>query len=57
MIAGAEGLGHMMAVAYRTLDTADMFVAIVTVSIIGLLLDRGFLAARARLLAWSPEER
>lgn len=57
MIAGAEGLGHMMAVAYRTLGTADIYVAIATVSIIGLLLDRGFLATRARLLAWSPEER
>ncbi len=56
MIAGADGLGHMMAVAYRTLDTADMYVAIVTISLIGFLLDRTFLLARRRLLAWGPEE-
>ena len=56
MIAGADGLGHMMAVAYRTLDTADMYVAIATISLIGFGLDRTFLFARGRLLAWSAEE-
>jgi ABC-type nitrate/sulfonate/bicarbonate transport system permease component len=55
MIAGADGLGHMMAVAYRTLETSDMYVAILTISIIGFLLDRTFLAARGRLLSWSAE--
>lgn len=57
MIAGADGLGHLMAVAYRTLDTSDMYVAIITISIIGYVLDRTFLLARSRLLAWSAEER
>ena len=56
MIAGADGLGHMMAVAYRTLATPDMYVAILTVSLCGYLLDRALLATRGRLLAWSPEE-
>ena len=56
MIAGADGLGHLMAVAYRTLDTSDMYVAIITISVIGYLLDRTFLLARRQLLAWSPEE-
>ncbi|MGH3441767.1 MAG: ABC transporter permease [Nitriliruptorales bacterium] len=56
MIAGANGLGHMMAVAYRVLNTPDMYVAIVTVSLIGFGLDRTFLFVRSRLLAWSPEE-
>jgi ABC-type nitrate/sulfonate/bicarbonate transport system permease component len=53
MIAGANGLGHLMAVAYRTLDTPAMYVAIITVSLVGFVLDRAFLAARGRLLAWS----
>jgi ABC-type nitrate/sulfonate/bicarbonate transport system permease component len=53
MIAGANGLGHLMAVAYRTLDTPAMYVAIITVSLVGFALDRAFLAARDRLLAWS----
>jgi NitT/TauT family transport system permease protein len=56
LIAGADGLGLMMGVAYRTLQTADMYVVIVTVSLIGFFLDRMFLFARSRLLAWSPEE-
>jgi ABC-type nitrate/sulfonate/bicarbonate transport system permease component len=57
MIAGADGLGHVMAVAYRTLATPDMYVAIVAVSLLGYALDRTFLLVRRRLLAWSAEER
>ena len=34
-----------------------MYVAIVAVSITGYVLDRAFLFARRRLLAWSAEER
>lgn len=56
MIAAADGLGSMMAVGYRTLTTTDMYVAIVTVSALGYLLDRAFLVGRRRLLAWSAEE-
>ncbi len=56
MIAGADGLGQMMAIAYRTLQTADMYVVVVTISLIGFALDRLFLFARGRLLAWSAEE-
>lgn len=57
MIAGADGLGHVMAVAYRTLATPDMYVAILTISLVGYALDRTFLLARRRLLAWTAEER
>ena len=55
MIAGSDGLGHQMVVGWRLLRTADMYVAIVVISIIGFTLDRTFLALRARLLAWSDE--
>jgi len=57
MIVGSAGLGHMMAVAYRTLETRDVYIAVVAISLIGFALDRTFLAARRRLLAWSPEEQ
>ena len=57
LVAGPDGLGHVMAVAYRTLDTPTMYVAIIAISLIGYGLDRAFLLARRRLLAWSPEER
>ena len=53
MIAAADGLGHMMAVAYRTLDTPAMYVAIVATSLLGYVLDRSFLLARRRLLRWT----
>lgn len=56
LIVGADGLGRTMAVAYRSLNTADMYVAVVMVSAIGFVLDRLFLAARTRLLAWTVEE-
>jgi ABC-type nitrate/sulfonate/bicarbonate transport system permease component len=56
MLAGADGLGHLMAVAYRTLETPTMYVAILAISLIGYALDRTLLLARRRLLAWSPEE-
>lgn len=55
LIVGADGLGHSMAVAYRTLATADMYVAIVVVSAVGFALDRLFLLVRTRLLIWSVE--
>jgi NitT/TauT family transport system permease protein len=55
MIASADGLGQMMAVSYRTLHTADMYVAVITVSLIGLAMDRTFLWVRSRLLGWSAE--
>jgi ABC-type nitrate/sulfonate/bicarbonate transport system permease component len=57
LIVAADGLGHMMAIGYRTLGTADMYVAVVAISAIGFTLDRLFLLARARLLAWSAESR
>jgi ABC-type nitrate/sulfonate/bicarbonate transport system permease component len=57
MIAGSDGLGHLMAVSYRTLDTPAMYVAVITISVIGFGLDRAFGVVRSRLLAWSPEER
>lgn len=56
LIAATDGLGHLMAVSYRTLDTPGMYVAIVAVSFLGYALDRTFLFTRARLLAWSDEE-
>jgi ABC-type nitrate/sulfonate/bicarbonate transport system permease component len=55
MISAANGLGHLMAASYRTLDTPTMYVAILTVSIAGYVLDRTLLLARRRLLRWSEE--
>lgn len=55
LIVGADGLGTTMALAYRTLQTADMYAAVVLISAIGFVLDRLFLVTRAALLGWSAE--
>jgi ABC-type nitrate/sulfonate/bicarbonate transport system permease component len=55
LIVSADGLGHAMAVSYRTLATADMYVAVVIIALLGFLMDRLFIVARARLLSWSTE--
>ncbi len=55
MIAAADGLGHLMAISYRSLDTPGLYVAMLAVSILGYALDRAFLFARRRLLRWSDE--
>lgn len=55
LIVGSDGLGRSMALAYRTLETADMYVAVVAMSAIGFVLDRLFLLARGRFLGWSAE--
>jgi len=55
MIAAADGLGHQMAISYRTLDTPEMYVAIIAVSLVGYALDRAFLLGRRHALAWSDE--
>lgn len=55
LIVGADGLGTVMALAYRTLQTADMYAVVVLISAIGFVLDRLFLIARASLLGWSAE--
>ncbi len=55
MIAAADGLGHLMAISYRSLDTPGLYVAILAVSLLGYTLDRAFLLTRRRLLRWSHE--
>jgi len=55
MIASAEGLGHLMMASSRVFKSTDMFVAIGTISILGLLFDRLLLCLRRKALRWHPE--
>ncbi len=55
MIASAEGLGHLMMASSRVFKSTDMFVAIGTISVLGLLFDRLLLCLRRRMLKWHPE--
>jgi NitT/TauT family transport system permease protein len=56
MITSTNGLGHLLVYAARSFHTVDMFVPLITISILGLLLNAGFNALRKRLLAGFPEE-
>lgn len=55
MISSTNGLGNLMVNGWRLLSNSDVYVAIVTIAATGLLLDRGFLMLRRRLLRWSDE--
>jgi len=57
MITSTDGLGHLLVRAARNFQTVDMFVPIIAISLLGLLLNLGFNALRARLLIGFPEER
>jgi NitT/TauT family transport system permease protein len=56
MITSTNGLGHLLIYAARSFHTIDMFVPLISISILGLILNVGFNALRARLLAGFPEE-
>jgi len=52
LIAAQEGLGHRMQQAQVYYDLATIFAALVTIGILGLLMDRVLLWADAHLTAW-----
>jgi NitT/TauT family transport system permease protein len=56
MISSTNGLGHLLIYASRSFQTVDMFVPLITISLLGLALNAGFNALRRRLLAGFPEE-
>ncbi|WP_255467919.1 ABC transporter permease [Reyranella sp. CPCC 100927] len=55
MITSTDGLGHLLVRAARNFQSVDMFVPLITISLLGLLLNAGFNAVRRRLLAGFPE--
>jgi ABC-type nitrate/sulfonate/bicarbonate transport system permease component len=57
MITSTDGLGHLLVRAARNFQTVDMFVPLITISLLGLLLNAGFNALRRRLLIGFPEEK
>jgi NitT/TauT family transport system permease protein len=56
MITSTDGLGHVLVRAARNFQTVDMFVPIITISLLGLALNAAFNALRARVLIGFPEE-
>jgi ABC-type nitrate/sulfonate/bicarbonate transport system permease component len=56
MITSTNGLGHLLIYAARSFETVDMFVPLITISMLGLILNAAFNALQARLLIGFPEE-
>lgn len=55
MVAADAGLGYMILTAQQTFRTADLYVGIVTIALIGFTGDRVIRFARARLCPWHVE--
>jgi NitT/TauT family transport system permease protein len=52
LIAAQEGLGHRMQQAQVYYDLETIFVALITIGLTGLVMDRILLRLEARLTAW-----
>jgi len=55
MITSTDGLGHVLVTAARTFQAVDMFVPLITISLLGLILNGLLQALRAYLLRGFPE--
>lgn len=55
MITSTDGLGHMLVTAARTFQAVDMFVPLITISLLGLILNGLLQALRSYLLRGFPE--
>jgi NitT/TauT family transport system permease protein len=56
MITSTDGLGYMLVRAGRNFQTVDMFVPLISISILGLSLNAAFNALRRWMLTGFPEE-
>ena len=55
MITSTDGLGHLLVTAARTFQAVDMFVPLITISLLGLILNALLQALRSYLLRGFPE--
>ncbi len=55
MITSTDGLGHLLVAAARTFQTVDMFVPLITISLLGLILNGLLHAVRTYLLRGFPD--
>src|SRR6266566_3128329 len=55
MITSTDGLGHALVTAARTFQAVDMFVPLITISLLGLILNGLLGALRSYLLRGFPE--
>jgi ABC-type nitrate/sulfonate/bicarbonate transport system permease component len=55
MITSTDGLGHVLVTAARTFQAVDMFVPLITISVLGLILNGLLGALRSYLLRGFPE--
>jgi ABC-type nitrate/sulfonate/bicarbonate transport system permease component len=53
LVAGTQGIGYYVVSMQFASRAADMYAAIVLLTAVGYLLNRGFLAIEARIIHWS----
>ncbi len=56
-VGSTTGVGYLMIVSLSTLNAAEMFAALTSLSLVGVLLVYAIQAVERRLLHWSPEFR
>jgi NitT/TauT family transport system permease protein len=56
-VGSTTGVGYLMIVSLSTLNAAEMFAALTSLSVVGVLLVYAIQAVERRLLHWSPEFR
>jgi ABC-type nitrate/sulfonate/bicarbonate transport system permease component len=52
MVAGSSGIGYFILEAQRSFRVREMYAGIITLALLGYLLNRAFLWVEGRLLAW-----
>ena len=60
ILLSSEGLGHRVVYAQRTFDISGLYSGVLTLAILGFLVNRVFMGVEARLLRWhsaSKEKR
>jgi ABC-type nitrate/sulfonate/bicarbonate transport system permease component len=57
MIAGNDGIGYLVINAQQTIDVTALYAQVVTLGIIGYLLNLGFRLLVRYAIPWSPEEQ
>jgi ABC-type nitrate/sulfonate/bicarbonate transport system permease component len=52
MMLSSDGLGHRVVYAQRMLQISDLYAGVITLAVLGFVLNRGFLALEGRLIGW-----
>jgi ABC-type nitrate/sulfonate/bicarbonate transport system permease component len=52
MMLSSDGIGHRVVYTQRMLQIPDLYAGVITLAVLGFVLNRGFLAAENWLIGW-----